>query len=630
MTDIAETDEVRLFLGKHLPFSKLDERTLLRISRHCRISYHRRNSLITKAGDKNGHLSIVRSGAVELRLGGTELNARLAEGECFGYPSLIRGGPAQNEVIALEDTLLYRLEAEAFLELRAQDDEFRNFFDINESGRLRRAVSAMKSGASAGPSAGEDFQSHAAIESLARRSAVVTASAEMTIADAARLMAGADVSTLPVFSEGALVGIITDKDLRRRVLAPEIETSLPVSEVMTPSPIVAAEGTSVLTALIMMAERQIHHLPIINALGEVVAVVSSNDILASFGSNSLMIAKEVAAASDYPSVARAAAKLPHALAGLVRVGVDADHVSRYVSTIGEGVHRRLVELAEMALGPPPVEYALVSFGSLARFEQALGSDQDNGFIFDEKYDPVRHDAYFEELARRLSDGLDGAGYRYCPGEIMATNPAYRRTSTDWKAHFRQWIDSPDPQAILESTIFFDMRCLSGQASLVEDLRTEVFEAARQNRIFHSFVARAAAVTRVPLGFFRNFLLQYDSDEGQVLDLKTQAIAPVVDLARVHALASGLPATNTLDRLRGASEAGTLDEGAAMDLVAAFEFIRDVRLRHQVDQIARGEMPTNKLDPKQLSRFDREHLRDAFRLIRQQLDKLRADFAGGLM
>ena len=168
-----------------------------------------------------------------------------------------------------------------------------------------------------------------------------------------------------------------------------------------------------------------------------------------------------------------------------------------------------------------------------------------------------------------------------------------------------------------------------ELALVDTLRANVFAAAQGNRIFLSFVARAAAGTAVPLGFFRNFLLKDDAVEGRVLDLKAQAITPLVDIARTRALAGGIEAVNTADRFAAAAEAGLIEPDSARDLAACFEFIRDVRFRHQSAQVKRGEAPTNKLDPGELSRFDREHLRDAFKLIRQQLDKLRNDYAGGL-
>ena len=630
----AEPDELRAFLASHPPFAQLEPDALAALMRGSEISYHRRGSTVTHAGDDNRFLSVVRSGAVELRLGGTDLHARLGEGECFGYPSLIRGGPAQNEVLAIEDTLLYRIAKPAFLARREADAQFRGFFDTDEAARLRRALDGMRRKVQAGDPAAEVLGVHGPVSSLRRRREIVTTTPDTPIAEAARIMAEHDVSTLPVTNGQRLVGIVTDKDLRRRVLAPQLSTGCPVRDIMTADPVTAPEDTPVLTALVMMAERQIHHLPVTDADGTLVSVISSNDILARLGSNSLLIAKEIAASASATQVARACAQLPDAVGGLVSAGVDADHVSRYVSTIGEGAHRRILALAMEDLGPPPVPFALVCFGSLARAEQALGSDQDNGFIFGDEDNSARGgaagaDPYFAELARRLADGLDSAGYRYCPGDIMATNPAYRRSVAEWQAHFSGWIDAPDPQAILQGTIFFDMRCLAGDAALVDRLRDRVFAAASANRIFLSFVARAAASTRVPLGFFRNFLLQDDAKEGQVLDLKTQAIAPIVDIARVHALANGTRATHTLERLRVAVAQGSIDADPARDLAAAFEFVRDVRLRHQAEQVARGEPPTNKLPPARLSRFDREHLRGAFKLIREQLDRTRTRFAGGV-
>ncbi|WP_144097772.1 DUF294 nucleotidyltransferase-like domain-containing protein [Croceicoccus sediminis] len=629
MDDAPETLEIAEFLRQHPPFGGLSNAELAALIRALEVRYYRRGTTITTAGEENAWFSVVRSGAVELRLGGSDLNARLGEGGCFGYPSLLRNGSAQNEAVALEDSLVYRIAKPAFLATVSGHPEFRAFFEVDEAARLRRAVDRMRQTGMGREGSADTLGAHAAIGSLVRRTGIVTGDPAMTVSQAATLMTQEDVSTLPICAGGRLVGIVTDKDLRRRVLGAGLDLSSPLSAIMTADPVTASPDTPILTALITMAERQIHHLPILDPAGDVVAIVSSNDILSRLGSNALHIAKAISAAANSGQVADATSQLPQALTGLVAAGVDADHVSRYVSTIGEGAHCRILELGEEKLGPPPVPYALVCFGSLARSEQALGSDQDNGFILGEGYDSARHDAYFAELARHLCDGLNAAGYRYCPGNIMATNPTYRRTADEWATIFRGWIESPNPQAVLESTIFFDMRALSGEKSLVDGLRREVFAAAAKNGIFLSFIARAAATTRVPLGFFRNFLLQDDADEGRVLDLKTQAIAPIVDIARTHALARKLVATNTAERLAGAAACESMSRDAARDLAACFEFVRDVRFRHQAEQIARGEAPSNKLDPAILSRFDREHLRDAFRLIRDQLDKLRSQFAGGV-
>ncbi len=402
----------------------------------------------------------------------------------------------------------------------------------------------------------------------------------------------------------------------------------PVTAVMTPNPKTIAAEMPIMAALLLMQEIHVHHLPVVDG-GAVIGMIGATDLLARMGSNTLQIASRIRGAASPAMVGKATSQLPNAVMDLVEAGIDADNVGRFVSSVGEQAHARILVLAEADLGPPPVPYALVAFGSLARSEQALGSDQDNGFVFGEGYDARAHDAYFAAPATRLCDGLNKVGYVYCPGNIIATNLKQRLTLEAWRDNFDRWITAPQSEAILNSTIFFDMRAVAGQFDLVETLRADVYALAQKNKIFQSFIARSAAGTRISLGFFRNLLLERDAVEGDVLNLKTQAIAPIFDIARAHALASGVVEANTHLRLEQAAERGSISKDGAADLRDCFEFIRDVRFRHQGAQIKAGNPATNKLDPKNLSRFDREHLRDAFKIIRGQLDSLRSTMAGGL-
>jgi CBS domain-containing protein len=617
--------EIRSFIGAYEPFSHLGPDQMTRLTRGVKIEYFRRGAVVTELDEDNQFMSQVRSGAVELTLGGTtDLAARLGEGDCFGYPSLIRGERTKNRVVAVEDCLLYRIPKKLFLDLRAENAAFAQFFIANESERLRQAVERLKA-------SGPDAQMAAVFASVAeivRRRDVVRARTDDTIAQAAKIMAVQDVSTLLLYEGEVLAGVLTDKDLRRRVLGAGVDTNAPVSSVMTPNPKTIAAQTPIMTALLLMLDMHIHHLPVVDD-GRVIGVIGASDLLARMGSNTLQIAGRIRQAGTPAAVALATATLPKAVTGLVEAGVDADNIGRFVSSIGELSHARILALAEAQLGPAPAPYALVAFGSLARSEQALGSDQDNGFIYGTGYDAKAHEGYFAKLATLLCDGLNEAGYVYCTGNIMVTNPKQRLDLDAWRANFARWITSPQPEAILNCTIFFDMRAMAGDAALVDRLRADVYALARENKIFQSFIARSAANTRIPLGFFRNILLEHDAVEGDVLNLKTQAIAPIVDIARAHALACGINDINTHERLAAAAEAGSLSTEGAADLRDCFEFIRDVRFRHQGQQIKSGQKASNKLAPQNLSRFDREHLRDAFKIIRAQLDHLRSTMAGGL-
>lgn len=621
-----EIDEVISFLARHAPFDDLSADVIASLARKIEIRYFPREAKIIDAGKENTTLGIVRSGAVELRLGGTELNHRLGEGSLYGYPSLLHHETTRNQVIAHEDSLIYQLPKADFLKLLESHEALKAFFAKDEAERLRLAVDGLRRSEEGH---GEAALIAVKLETLLRRSEVVTGSPDDTIRDAAKLMTRADVSTLPLTNQGKLVGILTDKDLRRRVLGQDIPLDELVSSVMTPDPITMSLDDDLLSAMLVMSQKNIHHLPVVDGTSQIAGVISASDLLNRFGMSALQVVAEIKAAPDAAAVAKAAQRVDAVLTNLIESGVDADHAARFVSNIGETTHRQLLKLAEAQLGAPPVPYALVVFGSLARQEQAGGSDQDNGFILDNSYDAAEHGDYFELLATLLCDGLNSSGYIYCPGDIMATNDKWRQPLAVWKERYHDWIDKPDPENVLNTTIFFDMRCVSGEESLVDDLRTQIFKWSSANKIFLSFIARAASNTKVPLGFFRNFLLQHDEKEGDVLDLKHQAIAPVVDIARVFALALGLSEVISEERLKMAAERGELSIEAVSDITDCFEFIRSVRFRHQSDQIKRGEAPTNNLSPKALSRFDREHLKDAFRIIRDHMDIVSRKYAGGI-
>lgn len=621
-----EIEEVISFLGRHAPFDRLSVSVIASLARKIEIRYFPRGTIIIDAGKENDLLSIVRSGAVELRLGGTELSHRLGEGGVFGYPSLLHHERTRNQVVAHEDSLIYELPKAAFLKLLESHDTLKAFFAKDEAQRLRLAVAGLRQSEKGN---GDAAMIAVKLGSLLRRKEVITASPRDSISDAAKLMTRADVSTLPLIDQGKLVGIITDKDLRRRVLGQDVPVSEPVSRVMTTDLIRMAPDDHLLSAMLLMSQHNIHHMPIVNSANAIVGVISSSDLLNRFGMNALQVVAEIKAATDAAAIARAARRVDAVLAHLTESGVDADNVARFVSNIGETTHSQLLKLAEYQLGPPPVPYALVVFGSLARQEQAGGSDQDNGFILDDSYDARAHGDYFEKLATLLCDGLNSAGYVYCPGDIMATNDKWRQPLSVWKERYSNWIAKPDPENVLNTSIFFDMRCVAGREELVDSLREQIFAWSSANKIFLSFIARAAAHTRVPLGFFRNFLLQHDEREGDVLDLKHQAIAPVVDIARVYALALGLSEVNSEERLRKAAEKGALSQDAVSDIIDSFEFIRSVRFRHQSGQIRQGAIPTNNLSPELLSRFEREHLKDAFRVIRDHMDIVSRKYAGNI-
>jgi len=303
-------------------------------------------------------------------------------------------------------------------------------------------------------------------------------------------------------------------------------------------------------------------------------------------------------------------------------------VMHFTSALGDAVHRRAAQLAEEELGSPPCSYALVVFGSLARQEQLVGSDQDNGFILNDDCDAAG-EAYFERLGETISDLLNECGFVYCKGGIMAKNAEQRRTLQGWCDRYEDWVARPNEDRVLRATIFFDMRHLHGDVTLSKVLREKTVALFKDSPLFVSYLARDALRSKVPLGIFRNLVLEKSEDGQKVFNAKKQAIMPIVDIARTNALAAGLDAVGTLERLAALANSGAMNHEDAQSLEDALLLVNEMRIEHQVRQIQAGEVADNLIAPSDLSPLERDYLKDAFSVVRDALDSLRRNHAGGI-
>jgi CBS domain-containing protein len=379
------------------------------------------------------------------------------------------------------------------------------------------------------------------------------------IAEAARTMKEHGASSLLVMDGEQLAGIVTDRDLRNRVLAVGRRCrSVRCSEVMTAGPVVGDADALAFEVLLEMVGRNIHHLPILEH-DLPIGVVTTTDLMRMVQASPVYVVGDIQKQSDVEGVATVSARLPAVVEALVGQDASADDIGRVVTAIGDAVERRLITLAEAELGGPPVPYTWVALGSRARLEQALAADQDNAIIIsDEATDADL--AWFEELARRVSAGLVECGYPTCPGDVMATNPRWRLRLQDWRQEFATWLTQPVPDAILQASIFFDMRPVHGDSGLFPELHHGILARAPQSRLFLAHLAKAATLNEPPLGFFRGFVLAKEGEHADTLDIKRGGIGAVVELARVHALALGSPAVHTATRLQAAVAGGSHERG----------------------------------------------------------------------
>ncbi|WP_374763437.1 DUF294 nucleotidyltransferase-like domain-containing protein [Yunchengibacter salinarum] len=632
---MAEIADITAFLAATPPLDSVPEEALSRLATAMEIIYHPRGENIFPAGAENHHVYLVRSGAISLLLGDRVLAAKLGEGGFFAYPSVLRGGTTRHGARALEDCLLYRIPADAFLALLDRHPPVARFFTLAEADRLRAALDRQTG---EGTFAGDGALAALVLKDLIRRPPV-TAPANMTVRAAARQMRAAGVSTLMVVDAGdddTLAGIVSDGDLRNRVLAEGLGGDVPLAAVMTPDPVHRPPDAGVLEAITLMVERGFQHLPVVEqgrggrAGGVLKGLVSASDILNVLSTSAVHLIKALERADNVAAVAAVTAHIPAMAHSLSRAGLQGPRIMALISAVSRAAHQRMAALAEAELGPAPIPWCLMVFGSLARRDQTTVSDQDNGLILDDSYDADAHGAYFAALAERLCDGLNAAGFAHCGGGIMASNPAWRQTLSGWREIFARWIDTPEPKALMHATIFFDMAPVAGAEHMAARLQRDVLAMARGNGIFLAHMVENAMASRPPIGFFRRFVLISDSEEGDVLDIKKQGMAPVQDIARLHALAHGLAEVGVVARLEAAMAAGALTPSDGRELIDAWTFMADVRMAHQAAQVAAHRAPGNLIAPDRLSTLEREHLRDAFRIVRGHQDGLNRAYAGGMV
>ena len=462
-----ELAEVRDFLAAHAPFSQLPADTLDALPAKLTARYFRRGTTLVAVGQRNNTMFILRSGAVDIKDAHGALVERADEGACFAMSSVISGGPSAFTMTAVEDTLTLLMPGEVFHELLRTQPPFSAFFMQQQAGRIRSAVQAVHV-----DDAGAAIM-RTRVSDIAKR-APITAAPEASIRQAAQAMSDARVSAILVTDADRLVGIMTDRDLRR-VVADGLDCNAPVSTLMTPDPSTVTGDALAFEVLMGMTQRRIHHLPVVDG-GRPVGMVTAGDLMRLEQTNPVYLVGDISKQTDLDGLVTSAKRLPHVVETLAGQEIPAADVARVVTAVSDALARRLLNLAEAELGTPPVRYCWVVLGSQGRMEQGLGSDQDSALLLDDAYRP-EHDAYFAALAERVVAGLELCGYPRCPGDMMASNPDWRLRNSDWAVHFGRWINSPDPDALLNTQTFFDMRPLYGDNALHARLASAIGAAA---------------------------------------------------------------------------------------------------------------------------------------------------------
>ena len=433
------------------------------------------------------------------------------------------------------------------------------------------------------------------------------------VREAAKIMVRAGCNSMLIRSEsGTHIGIITDMVLRERVVAENISLETPVYEVMSSPVISVEESAMIFEAVLLMSEKGIKHLGVKDAKGRIVSVISNEELLEVQRFSTTFLINEITEATDVGEIADSHSRLPGIVKALTDSGVHAKNITRIITSISDAVFAKVMDFALAECGDPPVSFAFVSMGSEGRGEQTLATDQDNAIIFEDVPEDQLKDVtdYFGRLSTRICTDLDLAGYDFCKGDFMAMNPKWCQPLGIWKNYFTRWITEANPQGLMEAGIFFDFNCSYGDAGFVEEIRNHIQKIVEHRPVFFRLMAENTLLFKIPLDFFGNISVESDGVNANTFNIK-HVLAMIVGFARIYAIQYSLQSTNTLQRLELIYEEGVLNKSAYQEVVQSYNYLMQIRLRHQVKKINMGEQPDNFVALSELTRMEIDMLKKIF-------------------
>jgi CBS domain-containing protein len=584
--------EIARFLGRYPPFDSLERTELEAVAATVEESHAARGeAVLVENGPPGTYLYVVRDGTMELDHKGRPVDV-VTKGQLFGHPTLLSGLAPEFTVRAREDTDLYLIPREAALSVLTRPEGVtlvaQSFRD-----RVVRAADAAH--------AMPDVRS-VPVTSVIRRPPLFCAP-ETTVRAAAQLMSDESSASVLVRTAAGL-GIVTDADLRRKVLAGGMPPETPVSAVMTLPAATVSADTLAPQASIEMMQQGVSHMPVVDAEGRVLGVVSAGSLMNLDALSPFALRRSMAAARDEDAVAEAAARVPALFVNLLDAGLDGPAVTRVITVLSDVMTSRLLDLSIGRAGPPPVAFAWLALGSGARKELTLASDQDNALAFEDADDPAV-DGYFAGVADEVNRGLARCGFAYDQSGVHARDRHWRLSRSNWMSVFSRCLEVWDWNHLLRASIAFDFRRVAGGLDMVTPLASILHQAPRHGG-FLSGIAHLASQIPSPLGF-----------RGRLtgpIDIKKSGLLPVENLARFYAFARGITVGSTVERLLSVEQMGTGAADDARALREAYMSMSLMRLRHHAELIGRGVAAHNVIDTETLRPLARVTLQEALRTV----------------
>ena len=614
-------EDVISFLKKVPPFQDLKDRDLQAVVRNLSMEFYPKDSVIMQQnGPPSDALRIIKKGSIKIAIsspdGGEVVVDYRGEGETFGFLSMVGKDRVRANVVAVDDTICFLLGKEMVMQLLDSHLAFTEHFLKSHITRYidRSYQDLLDRSLFSGGSDRLLFTTRVGDMSIKE---VVTAVESIAIREAAQIMAKRNVSSVVIVDGNDLpVGIMTDRDLRDKVVASGRDVREPVKNIMSTTLVRVDSRDYCFEAVLKMIRHNIHHIIVIRD-GRLFGVMTNHDFMILQGTSPLSLTKDIESQHSIEGLVPASGKINSIIGLLLKEGARAINITTVITELNDRVVRKVLNIAEKRFGQPPVPYCWIGFGSEGRKEQTFKTGQDNAIIHADlppDMDEEEVKGYFAAFAAFVRDGLVQCGFPSSSANYMASNPHWCQPLSTWKWYFTHWVDTATPEALAHCVVLVDFRTLYGDLALGEALRDHLSGLIQGQKVFLGHIANLAVRNKPPIGFLKSFVVEKDGAHKDELNLKLKGLEPLADIARLFSLERGVRETSTLERLEVLRESNTIVQEYADEFGHAFEFMILLLIHHQHAQISRGEAPDNFINPNNLSNLEKRSIKEAFTLI----------------
>lgn len=622
------------FLKNFPPFNFLHQKDIESLSEQISIIYKEKDSIIF-AENEETHTSfyVVHKGAVALRKGPNHDVLDICdEGDIFGLRPLIANENYKMEAITYEESILYAIPIAIFKPYALENKAVGNFLIESFASNTRNPYSKSHRGKLYGDAIGNENLDNDKklldLHPVKYSKKLITCSSSTTVKEIAEIMTKKNVGAILVVEDTLPIGIITDKDLRNKVVTGKFPITTTAATIMTAPVITYPKKMTVTQAQMAMMKSNISHLCLTKdgtTNSKAVGILSKHDVMVSLGNNPAVLIKAIKRAKKFKNIKPIRASIMHLLQGYLDQNIPITLTSKIITELNDACIKQVIEIALLKMKtPPPVKFGWLALGSQGRSEQLLHTDQDNALVYEDVPEELKAKTkeYFLKLAAHVNKGLFEIGYDYCPAEMMASNPKWCLSLNEWQDLVYHWITNPGKNEVLLSFIFFDYSLSYGDSELVNKLSDFIFENVKANPVFYIHLVSGALQSPSPTGFFRQFLLEQDGAHKDFFDIKRRALMPLTDAARVLILSHSVKSiSNTPERFEKLADL----EPSNRELYLACSYSYKALLKFRTKQGLQHHDSGQYIALDALSKLDKIKLKRTFKTIKELQDLITIRF-----